>query len=306
MKEGVETMRDGQVKNLLRYILEQQPDFPQEMKEEPIEEEEMEMKEGEIIPRLPPPPPREIGFVEPPIPRAKPPPINPVEPTPEELKEDEVYEVVRSGNDVGEGVRKYVAELNDKISRILKTLPPQIDPAMFNYIKDNQKEYTETASALVELSKQPDSVLDDEKKQEEIEKYLNKLQDLIGGAEGIANILNVKPTPSILGPKIEVMEEEEEKEELEPIRQRETAQLDPKRYDIGTPLSEEEKRNLKIKRVGTRNEVWEGLAIRTGVNPRTSLAREDLVFDRRENKVKSKNAVLGAMSRRKPTRRKKK
>jgi hypothetical protein len=310
IEDGIEDMRAGRMKDILRFIVDKgKGEFPVEMDEEPIEEEEDDIKyeEGDIIPRPAPPPPREIGFLPQPI---NPPPIlKPVEPTSEEVKEDEAYAVVRSGNDVGKGVREYITELNNKLARTLSSLPIPLEPSLYNDLKTTQSAYNASATTLLDLSRQPDSVLEDERKQREIELYMNRLQDLIKNVEDISKIVNVRPPPQILRPPpVELMEDpkEESKGELEPIRQRETPQLDPKRYDVGTPLSEDEKRNPKIKRVGTRNEVWEGLAIRTGTNPRTSLTREDLVFDRRTQKVKSKNAVLGAMTRRKPTRRKKK
>ena len=317
LKNGLEDMYDSPVKDLLQYIIDaneeemisdiesDEPEVPEELPQDILDDE--------FKPEAPPELPQDIlddEFKD----------FNPVEPTPEEIKEDEVYEVVRRGNDIGKGVQKYMIKLGNRLEKILKSLPPgKIDETRYNYLERNQKEYTKTAMALNNLSMEPDDVL--EKKQEEIERYLNKLQDLIGNAEAIKRVLQVRqprpPTPR--PPRQEVMEDdkpvevkEEElepirrREELEPIRRRETPQLNPKRYSVGEPLTLEEMKNSKIKRVGTRDEVWNGLAVRTGTNQRTSLAREDLVFDRKTQKVKSKNAVLGAKTRRKPTRRKKK
>lgn len=308
IEDGLEDMKEGYAKRILTYIVEYgRGEFPLEMDEEPIEEDEKEFIEEDILelpdemkdqPRKAPPPPRDIPFMKQPI---NPPPIlNPVEPTPEEVKEDEAYAVVRSGNDVGKGVREYIEQLNKKLAKTLSTLPIPLEPDRYNDLKTTQSAYNASANTLLELSKQSDSVLEDERKQREIELYMNRLQDLVKNVEEISNLVNVRPTPQILQPpKQEVMVEEE----LEPIRQRQQAQLNPKRYDVGTPLSEDEAKNVK-REIGTRDEVWNGRALTTRRGP-TGLRREDLVFDRRSNKVKSKNAVMGAMTRRKPTRRKK-
>jgi hypothetical protein len=302
LKNGLEDMYDSPVKDLLQFIIGAN-------EEEMISDSESDEPElPQDIPEVPAELPEDIlddEFKD----------FNPVEPTPEEVKEDVVYQVVRSGKDVGKSVRKYIVELNNKLERALTSLPIQkLDTTEYNKLSENQNKYNRTATELLNMSMEPDNVLDDEKKQEEIEGYLNILNNLVGDTETIARVLNLRePTP----PKQEVMTDTEEKKEEPPtipeqlprdvlFEEFDIPVLNPKRYFSGEPLSVDEMKNPKLKRVGTREEVWNGLAIRTGTNQRTSLAREDLVFDRNTQKVKSKKAVMGSKSRRKPTRRKKK
>jgi len=301
LEDGIQDMPEGDLRDILEVLV--RGDFPIEMDEEPIEEEKIEYEEGKpIIPRLAPKPPRELGFLPQPI---APPPIDlskfdPVKPTEEEVKDDKVYEVVETGKDIGTALRKYITQQNEKILKILSSIPPTLSIPDKQEVSKNVQKAIKIGNALTDLSTKPDNVLEDEMVQKEIERLLQQVSDITGNLFDFSKMLDEPSTTPLESPIIEVMEDSDE---LEPIRQRTTPQLSAKRYDIGTPLSEEEAKNVK-REIGSRDEVWNKTALTTRRGA-TGLRRENLVFDRTSNKVKSKNAVMGAKSRRKPTRRKK-
>ena len=283
LRDAVLGMRDGAVKDLLTYILEQHPDLEEPMEEEPIEEEKMELEEGEIIPKLPPPPPREIGYIPPPMPTAKPPTLNPVEPTPEELEEDEVYAVVDSGNDVGEAIRQYVKQQTDRITKILKGLPSNIPPSVHTEIKRNVKTAVEASNSLLRASQQPDNVLDNEKVQREIQKHMNLISDITNSigykSDLLQGLIEQKPN----APSSEVMEDDAKMVEEKLDDAIESLNRPPK--DIGEEVELIDPKAMKD--VGTKKEVWNGKARRTA----RGYTKEDL--EMRDGKVYIKKSVRG-------------
>jgi hypothetical protein len=297
--DGLEYMQEGYAKRVLSYIVEQHKSrYPVVEDEKLIEDDEddqqydlfpqdilglpEEMKDQPLQPRSAPPVPRDIPFMKQPI---NPPPIlNPVEPTLEEVKEDEVYaDVERGGNEAGEGLRQYVNQQTQKIMKIVKGIdrPPR---AVYNDIKRQVKTAVEVGTTLLQMSNQPDEVLDGELVQDEIMRLMNIMGDITQELGQQRNFLEglVKPgSSSYSGPTVEVMEDDAESAEVKLDDAIDSLNRPPK--DTGEEIKMIDPN--AIKQIGSKKEVYAGRALRT----ERGYTKNDL--EKRNGKVYIKKGV---------------